>query len=42
MKNGNLLDQGQVAAPKGAGLGMEVDWNRLGTADFYVKSRFAN
>ncbi len=37
MKNGNLLDQGQVVAPKGDGLGIEVDWDKLATADFYIK-----
>ena len=35
MKNGNLLDRGMVVAPEGAGLGIEIDWNRLATADFY-------
>lgn len=38
MKNGNLLDRGRVVAPKGPGLGIEVDWERLATADFYVYS----
>jgi len=37
MKNGNLLDQGQVVAPEGPGLGIEVDWDNLAMADFYVK-----
>ena len=37
MKNGNLLDQGQVVAPKGDGLGIEVDWDKLAMADFYIK-----
>ncbi len=36
MKNGNLLDQGRVIAPQRPGLGIEVDWDRLATADFYV------
>jgi len=36
MKNGNLLDQGRVVAPQRPGLGIEVDWDRLATADFYV------
>ena len=36
MKNGNLLDQGRVVAPERPGLGIEVDWDRLATADFYV------
>lgn len=39
MKNGNLLDQGQIVAPKGPGLGIDVDWDRLQTADFYIMSR---
>ena len=37
MKNGNLLDQGQVVAPEGDGLGIEVDWDNLTMADFYIK-----
>ncbi len=36
MKNGNMLDQGRVVAPERPGLGIEVDWERLATADFYV------
>jgi L-alanine-DL-glutamate epimerase-like enolase superfamily enzyme len=39
MRNGNLLDQGQIVAPKAPGLGIEVDWDRLQTADFYIMSR---
>ena len=39
MKNGNLLDQGRVVAPDEPGLGINVDWDRLATADFYVLSR---
>lgn len=35
MKNGNLLKQGKIVAPEGSGLGMDVDWDRLQTADFY-------
>ena len=35
MKNGNLLDRGRVVAPEGPGLGIEVDWDHLATADFY-------
>jgi len=38
MKNGNLLDRGRVVAPEGPGLGIEVDWDRLATAEFYVVS----
>ena len=36
MKNGNLLDRGRAVAPDGPGLGINVDWDRLGKADFYV------
>lgn len=39
MKNGNLLHDGKIVAPKGPGLGIEVDWEKLKTADFY---RFSN
>lgn len=39
MKNGNLLHKGQIIAPKGPGLGIEIDWDHLQTADFYVMSR---
>ncbi len=39
MKNGNLLDRGRVVAPQGPGLGIEVDWDRLATADFYIDSK---
>jgi L-alanine-DL-glutamate epimerase-like enolase superfamily enzyme len=39
MTNGNLLAKGRVAAPDGPGLGIDVDWDRLATADFYVYSR---
>jgi L-alanine-DL-glutamate epimerase-like enolase superfamily enzyme len=38
MKNGFLLDRGCVIAPDGPGLGIEVDWERLATADFCVYS----
>ena len=38
MKNGNLLNQGQIVAPEGPGLGIEVDWDRLQTADFYINT----
>ena len=37
MKNGNLLDRGQGIAPEGDGLGIEVDWDNLAMADFYMK-----
>jgi L-alanine-DL-glutamate epimerase-like enolase superfamily enzyme len=36
MTNGNLLEQGRVVAPEGPGLGIDVDWDRLATADFYI------
>ena len=39
MQNGNLIDQGRVVAPDGPGLGVNVDWDRLSTADFYVYSK---
>ncbi|MCH8247927.1 MAG: hypothetical protein IH951_16215 [Bacteroidetes bacterium] len=38
MKNGNLLERGRVVAPEGPGLGIEIDWDRLAIADFYVHS----
>lgn len=42
MKNGLVLEAGRVAAPKRSGLGFEVDWDVLPSADFYVKSEVAN
>jgi L-alanine-DL-glutamate epimerase-like enolase superfamily enzyme len=39
MKNGDLMDRGRVVAPDGPGLGIEVDWDRLATADFYIHSK---
>ena len=36
MKNGILLEQGRVLAPREPGLGVVVDWDRLGAADFHV------
>jgi len=39
MTNGNLLERGRVVAPEGPGLGIEVDWDRLATADFYISSK---
>jgi len=39
MKNGNLLKQGRIFAPEGPGLGIDVDWDRLDTADFYRSSK---
>jgi L-alanine-DL-glutamate epimerase-like enolase superfamily enzyme len=39
MKNGNLLKQGQIVAPEEPGLGIDVDWDRLDTADFYRSSK---
>jgi L-alanine-DL-glutamate epimerase-like enolase superfamily enzyme len=38
MKNGILLKQGRVFAPNRPGLGIEVDWENLDKADFYVRS----
>jgi len=38
MKNGIALDEGRAVAPDGAGLGIEVDWDRLPAADFYVSN----
>jgi len=38
MTNGNLLEQGRFVAPDGPGLGIEVDWDRLASADFYISS----
>ena len=40
MTNGNLLEQGRVVAPDGPGLGIDVDWDRLATAEFHVYSKF--
>ena len=37
MKNGDLLDVGRVIAPRGSGLGIDVNWEYLATADFYRK-----
>jgi L-alanine-DL-glutamate epimerase-like enolase superfamily enzyme len=39
MKNGLLLNRGRVLAPQGPGLGIEVDWDRLAKADFYIYSK---
>ena len=36
MKNGDLLNQGKVVAPTRPGLGIEVDWDQLATADFCI------
>jgi len=38
MTNGILLERGRVVAPEGPGLGIEVNWDRLATADFFVSS----
>jgi len=38
MKNGVLLNRGRAVAPDGPGLGIQVDWQRLDSADFYVYS----
>jgi L-alanine-DL-glutamate epimerase-like enolase superfamily enzyme len=42
MKNGNLLEGGRVVAPDGPGLGINVDWDRLSTADFYIYARHSH
>ena len=39
MTNSLLLEQGRVLATEGPGLGIEVDWDRLETADFYISSK---
>ena len=39
MMNGNMFRAGKNVAPGGSGLGIEVDWDILSTADFY---RFSN
>lgn len=36
MKNGNMMERGRVVAPDEPGLGINVDWNSLDTADFHV------
>jgi L-alanine-DL-glutamate epimerase-like enolase superfamily enzyme len=42
MKNGNLLGQGMVLAPQRPGLGIEVDWVQLATADYYLSANSKN
>ena len=37
MTNGNLLNNSRVVAPIEPGLGINVDWDLLATADFYSK-----
>jgi len=37
MKNGIVLQRGRALAPEESGLGIEVDWSRLKTADFYTR-----
>jgi L-alanine-DL-glutamate epimerase-like enolase superfamily enzyme len=39
MINGNLLHEGKAVATKGHGLGIEVDWDLIATADFYRTSK---
>ena len=39
MKSGILLNRGTVVAPEKAGLGIQVDWEHLNAADFYVNSK---
>ena len=36
MKNGNFLHQGKAVASEQPGLGIEVDWDQLATADFCI------
>lgn len=42
MMNGNLLEEGRVVAPTRSGLGFEVDWDVLPSADFYAKAVLVN
>ena len=35
MKNGNMLKEEKIVAPEGPGLGINVDWDMLDSADFY-------
>lgn len=37
MKTGIVLQKGRALGPEAPGLGVEVDWNRLDTADFYTR-----
>ena len=37
MKGGILFDSGFVFDPNKHGLGIEVDWDELATADYYIK-----
>lgn len=39
MKTGIALNRGRVVAPDGPGLGIQVDWGQLDSADFYVCSK---
>jgi L-alanine-DL-glutamate epimerase-like enolase superfamily enzyme len=39
MKNGNMLDRGRVVAPDGPGLGINVDWDSLASADFCIYAK---
>ena len=38
-KNRDLVSQGKVLAPEQPGLGIDVDWDQLATADFYRSCR---
>ena len=38
MKNGDMLVRGRVVPPDSPGLGIQVDWENLATADFHVYS----
>jgi len=39
MRDGNLIEAGQAVAPQLPGLGIEVDWDRLPKADFYISEK---
>jgi L-alanine-DL-glutamate epimerase-like enolase superfamily enzyme len=39
MKNGILFKDGEVYATMDHGLGINVDWDKLSTADYYIKTR---
>lgn len=41
MKNAILMDGGEVVAPDGPGLGIEVEWDRLASADFHTYERIS-
>ncbi len=35
MRGGRLVKQGRAVAPAGVGLGIDIDWSALGTADYH-------